>query len=61
MSKVDNLPGLLSNEVKSMNSEQVKAFRTELIKSLPVLVRECGQKARDSNEREVIVLKCHKK
>ena len=47
MSKVDNLPGLLSKEVKSMNSEQVKVFRKELIKSLPVLVRECSQKAQE--------------
>jgi len=42
----------LSKEVKSMNSEQVKIFRKELIKSLPVLVRECSQKAQEVEDEK---------
>ena len=52
MSKVDSLPSLLSKEVKSMNREQVKVFRKELIKSLPVLVRECSQKAQEVEDEK---------
>jgi hypothetical protein len=61
MSKEDALSGLLCSEIERTTPEELRAFRRELKKSLPVLVRECSQKARDTNEREAIVLKCHKK
>ncbi len=61
MSKEGVLSGLLSDEVKKMTPQELKIFRQELNNNLPDLIRECSQKARDTNEREVIVLKCHKK
>ena len=51
MQKADNLAGLLSETVKSMTSEQVKVFRAELIKTLPVTVRKCSKKAKISQEK----------
>ena len=61
MSKEDALSGLLRDEVKKMSDQELKNFRQELNKNLPDLVRECSRKARDTNVREFIVLKCHKK
>ena len=46
MPKEDVLSLLLRDEIKKMSDQELKNFRQELINNLPVLVRECSQKAK---------------
>ena len=46
MSNENNLSSLLSETVKHLTDAQLKVFRAELKRSLPIVVKECDKKAK---------------
>ena len=52
MQNETNLQELLSETVKRLTSEQVKVFRAELKKSLPIGVKECDRRATETTRSD---------
>ena len=52
MQNKHSLQELLAETVERMTSDQVKVFRRELKKSLPIVVKECDRKATETTRSD---------